>query len=84
MQTLANNSPVNIKSLKSQLSEMVHLGGPTLLNPSGLLRSTKWLTKWIADKINHTKVLLKSDKIFQFFFKNRRLNILSEKLNKKL
>ena len=84
MQTLANNSPVNIKSLKSQLSEMVHLGGPTLLNPSGLLRSTKWLTKWIADKINHTKVLLKSDKRFQFFFKNRRLNILSEKLNKKL
>ena len=84
MQTLANNSPVNIKLLKSQLSEMVHLGGPTLLNPSGLLRSTKWLTKWIADKINHTKVLLKSDKRFQFFFKNRRLNILSEKLNKKL
>ena len=84
MQTFANNSPVNIKLLKSQLSEMVHLGGPTLLNPSGLLRSTKWLTKWIADKINHTKVLLKSDKIFQFFFKNRRLNILSEKLNKKL
>ena len=84
MQTLANNSPVNIKSLMSQLSEMVHLGGPTLLNPSGLLRSTKWLTKWIADKINHTKVLLKSDKRFQFFFKNRRLNILSEKLNKKL
>ena len=84
MQIFANNSPVSIKLLKSQLSEMLHLGGPTLLNPSGLLRSTKWLTKWIADKINHTKVLLKSDKRFQFFFKNRRLNILSEKLNKKL
>ena len=84
MQTFANTSPVNVKLLKSQLYEMVHLGGPTLLNPSGLLRSTKWLTKWIADKINHTKVLLKSEKRFQSFKKNRGFNILSEKVNKKL
>ena len=49
-----------MKSSKAQLSEMVQLGGFVL----NLLK----MVRFLENQIEKNKVLLKSGKIFQFFF----------------